>query len=751
MDRLRPDTVPFAVMAIPELEQLFGEPAPPAASSGTARLLVVEDDPLLAQSLIELLAHPDRSFEHARTVGEAITTLKAQTFDLILLDYRLPDATGLTVMEWLCDAERSETVIIVSGEASPDAAIGGLRRGAHDYLQKPYHPDQMRRAVDNALRKTELERANERMRHQLEESGRLHRHLIEHSPDLIYTLTPEGRFAYVNLRVESLLGFRRDDLIGQHYEMVLWPDDHRQSHDAFRERRTGARAAANVEVRLRRHPAADGGHEHAIPYITVMLNAMGMYSHSKDGNVLQPRFLGTYGVARDISDRKHAEELIAYQAYHDQLTQLPNRALFQDRLELAMAQAQRRGATLGVMFIDLDRFKLVNDSFGHTEGDKLLRAIASRLKNCLRRGDTLARQGGDEFTALLPDLSSPEDAATIAGKILQELREPFPVAHTEFRATVSIGIALFPRDGNSAEALTQHADIAMYKVKSRGRNNACFFAAEMNVEHMERVTLERELARAVEQGELELEYQPKYSLSRRRMVGVEALVRWRHPQRGLIPPSEFIDIAEESGLIGPISEWVLNEACAQMARWRGMGHEQLQLAVNLSPRDFDRDNIVDDVFNTTQRHSLPPSSLDIEITESSLLRDTEGVARKVRQLRKQGYGVSIDDFGTGFSSLAYLQKLPVTSLKIDRSFVRELDGGNNRHPIVSAIAGVAHGFGLHVIAEGVETEQQVYALRAMGCDEMQGFYFGKPLPAAAITARLEQHQATQSGPSVFHA
>ncbi|MFT4173057.1 MAG: EAL domain-containing protein [Rhodocyclaceae bacterium] len=746
MDRLRPDTVPFAVMAIPELEQLFGEPAPLVAERGTARVLVVEDDPLLGESLIHLLTEPDRSFEHASTVSEAISILNAREFELVLLDYRLPDATGLSVMEWLSQAGRSEAVIIVSGENSADAAIGGLRRGADDYLQKPYHPDQMRRAVDNALRKVELERTNQRMRHQLEDSGRLHRHLIEHSPDLIYTLTPDGRFAYINLRVETLLGFRRDDVVGQHYEQILWPDELAQSRDAFCERRTGARASANVELRLKRNPDTTESAE--APYVTVMLNAMGMYSRSKEAISQKPRFLGTYGVARDISDRKRAEEMIAYQAYHDQLTLLPNRALFQDRLELAVAQAQRRGATLGVMFIDLDRFKLVNDSFGHTEGDKLLRAIASRLKQCLRRGDTLARQGGDEFTALLPDLSSPDDAAIIANKILHELRAPFPVAHTEFRATVSIGIALYPRDGTSAEALTQHADIAMYQIKSRGRNNACFFSAEMNVEHMQRVTMERELARAIEQGELELEYQPKYSLSRRRMVGVEALLRWRHPERGVIPPGDFIGIAEESGLILPISDWVLNEACAQLARWRAMGHEQLQLAVNLSPRDFDRDTIVSDVVSATERHALPPSSLDIEITESSLLRDTEGVARKVRQLRKQGYGVSIDDFGTGFSSLAYLQKLPVTSLKIDRSFVQELDGGNNRHPIVSAIAGVAHGFGLHVIAEGVETEQQVYALRAMGCDEMQGYYFGRPLSPAAITAKLEQ---TVAAPSIFHA
>lgn len=722
-------------VAAPALDGLFGEPAHPRPVALSHHILVVEDDTVLSRSVVELLADPSRILHCAATVGDAVSRLMEREYDLVLLDYHLPDATGLAVMEWLAGYRRNDAVIVVSGEDSFDAAIGALRRGACDYLRKPYHPDQLKRSVTNILAKVKLERSNDQMRSWLERSEQLHRYLVEQSLDLIFTLGTDGRFTYFNRRIESMLGFRREEVIGQHYAHFVWESERPDTSYVMRERRTGARASSNVELRLRRNAATLAAEDD--PYVTVVLNSMGMYSQAQPKQ--PPRFLGTYGVARDISDRKHAEEMIAFQAWHDQLTQLPNRALFKDRLELAIAQAQRRGATIGVMFIDLDRFKLVNDSFGHAEGDNLLRQISARIKQCLRRGDTLARQGGDEFIALLPDITCPEDAGIIARKVLDELHTPFQIAHTEFRASVSIGISLYPRDGTDAETLTRHADIAMYQIKTRGKNNFCYFSAEMNAAHILRITLERQLQHAIEHGELRLEYQPKYSVSRRRTIGVEALLRWQHAERGTISPSDFIGIAEESGLIQPISDWVLDEACAQLADWQRNGHDRLQLAVNLSPRDFDRDDIVDDIVTIATRHSLQRDTLEIEITENSLLKDAEGVAEKIRELRRHGFGVAIDDFGTGFSSLAYLQHLPVTSLKIDRRFVQALERGNNRHPIVSAIAGVAQGFGLHVIAEGVETEQQVYALRSMGCDEMQGYYFGRPLPADALSEHL-QHQ-----------
>lgn len=738
--RVPGESIPFIDPASFEFERLFADASEMEVFDLVESILVVEDDALLGESMICLLDSDNREFVYAPTVSEALRQLQNRSFHLVMLDYRLPDATGLIVLEWLRDRDRHEAVIIISGNDSIDAVVGGMRRGACDYLRKPYRPDQLQHAVDSALRKVELARSNEAMRARLVQSESLHRYVVESSLDLIFTLTPNGRISYINSRVESLLGIPRHELIGQPAQTLICEEDHHEGLYALRERRTGQRSSANVELRLRhRNAAADGDDgSDGEGFVTVALNSMGMYAGADDG--LARRFIGTYAVARDITERKRAEETISHQAYHDQLTDLPNRSLFTDRLNVAIAQAQRRSTMLGVMFVDLDRFKLVNDSFGHAEGDKLLRNMAARLKSCLRAGDTLARQGGDEFTILLPDLASTDDATAIADKIFKELRPAFQIGGTELRATVSLGIAIFPRDGMAAEQLIQRADIAMYNAKMHGKNKYSYFQAEMDLAHMQRITLERELQGAIEADELFLEYQPKYSVRQERIVGVEALVRWRHAYKGLIAPTQFIPIAEESSLIHAISEHVIEKACEQLGAWQRNGFEDMCLSLNLSPRDFDQDDIVERIANTVSRHGIQPGTLEVEITENSLLHDAEGVSHKIRQLREQGIGVSIDDFGTGFSSLAYLLKLPVNSLKIDRSFVHELGNGSAHHPIVSAIMAVAQGFGLHIVAEGVENAGQIKALSAIGCDEMQGFYFGRPVSAAQIEKFLTVRQ-----------
>ncbi|MDA0234985.1 MAG: EAL domain-containing protein, partial [Proteobacteria bacterium] len=449
------------------------------------------------------------------------------------------------------------------------------------------------------------------------------------------------------------------------------------------------------------------------------------------------RVIGLYGVARDISERKRAEEIISFQAYHDQLTHLPNRVLFKDRLELAIAQAQRRTGALAVMFIDIDRFKLVNDTFGHAEGDLLLRAIASRLSATLRRGDTLARLGGDEFTVLLPDINQPEDAEVIARKVLDALATPVRLSQGEFRATVSVGIALFPRDGTTAEDLTRHADAAMYQVKRSGKNAFRFFDPELNTRHRDRIALENDLRGAVARGELDLHYQPQVSLATRGIVGLEALLRWNHPGLGAIPPATFIQVAEEVGLISEISNWVLETACAQLARWQAEGVGAPRVSINLSACDFQRGDVVGRIRACLDRHGVAPSCLEVEITEGLMMDDTADIAAKVRALREAGISVAIDDFGTGYSALAYLQRFPVSTLKIDRSFVRDLEGPMT-NPIISAITGIARGFDLDLVAEGVENLEQADALRALGCEVMQGYLFARPAPAGEVPGWLRQ-------------
>jgi diguanylate cyclase (GGDEF)-like protein/PAS domain S-box-containing protein len=689
----------------------------------TQRILIVDDEARMRSSLRLLLEGEGREILECESGCDAIAALRSQEFALVLLDISLPDISGLEVMEWISNSKIPTSVIIVSADESIDSAIRALRNGVVEFVRKPQGLDEIQHKVENCLHRRRLERSNGLMTARLEQSERLHRFMVEKSPDLIYTLDTNGRFMFINGRVESLLGYSREELIGCRYSAIVHDEDVEKALYAFTERRSDSRATTNVEFRLKRK------NNH---YVIAMLSAIGIYEFCQDGQEGSlKRFVGTYGVARDITERKIAEETISFQAYHDQLTQLPNRRLFKDRLELSMSQSKRHGGVIGVMFIDLDRFKLVNDTHGHSEGDELLKSVALRLRNCMRASDTLARQGGDEFTVLLPDLAQAEDAVVIAEKILNEFKVPFHVAGQDFRVSVSLGIAVYPRDGESADALLKHADIAMFRVKNNGKNGFKFYSSEMNACHHERISLENELRNAILNSEFELHYQPQVCVKEDRIVGMEALIRWQHPVHGLVFPGSFIDLAEETGLIHEITDWVMAEACRQLARWRGLGLENLRIAINVSPREFNRNDLVERIASNVSINCLPEDVLEIEITENPLLQDVSGVIDKMHLLRECGIRISIDDFGTHYSSLNYLRRFPINTIKIDQSFVRDLTEGQNCSPIIPAIICIARGFGLNLVAEGVETAFQLKSLIDLGCDEMQGYLFGKPLPAVA--------------------
>lgn len=695
----------------------------------TQRILIVDDEPRMRSGLRQLLDGEGRDIVECGTGEDAITLIRDQDIALVLLDIHLPGISGLDVMEWITNSNVSPRVIMVSADANIDSAIRALRGGAAEFIRKPYDFKEIQHKVDNALQRSRLERSNALMTTRLELSERMHRFLVENSPDIIYTLDTDGCFLFVNGRAESLLGYSRDELIGCRYTSIVHEEDIEIAKYAFTERRRDDRATTNVEVRLK----CKDNHHFESRQIVAVVSAMGVYEENGDSkDSLTRRFIGTYGVARDISERKKAEETISFQAMHDHLTHLPNRRLFKDRLELSMSQSKRNGRLVGIMFIDLDRFKLVNDTHGHAEGDELLVNVAHRLRNCVRAGDTLARQGGDEFTVLLPDLYHLEDARIIAEKVLDLLKTPFQVRGQEFRATASIGIAVYPNDGDNADELLKNADIAMYKVKASGKNNYLFFTAEMNACYHERLSLENELRRAINNSEFELYYQPQVSIRGDRIVGLEALIRWRHPVHGLLNPASFIDLAEESGLICDITDWVLAEACGQMARWREIGLPNLRISVNVSPLEFTHSDFLERIICNITKFHLPANVMEIEITENLLLHDAPGVIDKMRQLHNQGVRISIDDFGTRYSSLNYLRLFPISTIKIDQSFVRELAEGTRVSPILHAIIGMAHGFGLHLIAEGVETMFQMKILNELGCDEMQGYLFSKPMPAAEV-------------------
>ncbi len=696
------------------------------------RILIVDDEPRIRSSLRLFLAAQGRDLLECANGVDALKTLKSQMIDLVLLDINLPDISGLEVLEWIADNNVSTSVIMVSADAHIDSAIRALRCGAIDFVRKPYEPEEVQHKVEKALHRRWLEQSHALMAARLEQSERLHRFLVESSPDLIYTLDQEGRFIFINGRVESLLGYTRSELIGSFYNVIVHQDDLESAIFAFTERRADDRSTSNIEVRLKCKNNSFRHFENR--HIVAMLSALGM--DDSDQEERSKLFMGTYGVATDITDRKIAEDTINFQALHDHLTLLPNRVLFKDRLEVSMVQAKRQRVSVGVMFIDLDRFKLVNDTYGHAEGDKLLKSVAQRLSRCIRTSDTLARQGGDEFTILLPDLTNSEDAAVIAEKIRDEFKSPFTVVGQDFRASASIGISIFPYDGESADTLLKNADIAMYKAKADGKNGHKFYKKDMNCCYHERISLENELCQAIHNSEFELHYQPQVNVISNKIVGLEALVRWRHPVHGLLSPDGFIEMAEEIGLISAITDYVLNEACRQHVRWRSMGLNDLRIAVNFSPQEFNNLNIADRIISCLSRYDLPEHALDVEITENLLLHDDLGVINKVRQLRDLGIRISIDDFGTRFSSLNYLHKFPISAIKIDKSFVCDLTEHQNPSPIIHAIIGISRGFGLHLMAEGVETRHQMKTLLELGCEEMQGYFFSKPLPAIEIERLL---------------
>jgi diguanylate cyclase (GGDEF)-like protein/PAS domain S-box-containing protein len=518
----------------------------------------------------------------------------------------------------------------------------------------------------------------------------------------------DGVFVEANDRYLPMFGYRRDEMIGKSaVDLGIWPGAAaRQAFvDALREKGT------------------------LVGYETPLLH--------RDGTVRQAAFF------TDITERKEAEARIEYLAHHDPLTGLPNRVLFRDRMGLAMAWAERNGGKVALLFVDLDHFKTINDTLGHPVGDALLQQVAQRLRACVRDTDTISRLGGDEFLVALTDVADSEDVAQVASKITESLAVPMQVQGHDLSVTLSAGIAMWPDDGQDFDLLLQRADTAMYQAKAAGRNTWRFYTAQMNAEALERLQLRAALRRAMEMGELQLHYQPLVELASGQVVGVEALLRWRRAGGELVEPARFIPVAEESGLIVPIGEWVLREACAQAARWQRQGLGELVVAVNLSAVQFRRGNLEVSVAQALADSGLDPQWLELELTESLLLDDAEGVLETARRFKTLGVRLSIDDFGTGYSSLAYLKRFDVDKLKVDRSFVRDMTTDPDDATIVRAIIGMARALKLRVIAEGVENAETARLLGIYRCDEAQGFHYARPMDGAALATWLEARRAAE--------
>jgi diguanylate cyclase (GGDEF)-like protein/PAS domain S-box-containing protein len=701
------------------------------------RLLLVDDKPELLKSLSELVGLHGYRVTEALGGRAALEALRSQEFDVVLLDLIMPEISGHDVLEFATAQKLAAKIIVVSGDVSFEGVKQALTTGAFHFVRKPYEPAELFATLEKALSELRLERSNELMEQRLKASEALHVFIVNSSPDLIYMLDRNGCFEFLNDRVESLLGLRKEELLGKHYSELIYEEDLEVARNLFNERRMGDRATRNVELRVRSRKTRSADQSPHTQSVWMDLTAQGNYTDPDERT--RENFIGSYGTARDISERKEAEQVINFQAYHDLLTHLPNRALLKDRLSLAITQAQRNKRRLAVMFLDLDRFKIVNDTLGHTMGDRLLKAVANRLQGCLRGGDTLARFGGDEFTLLLPEVRTRDDVVVIASKILDKLAAPFVIDGHELFVGASIGIAMYPEAGDSVEALIQSADIAMYHVKGRGKNGYQFFSDEMNNKFSTRLSLERELRSALATGQLRVYYQPQVDLSDGRIIGVEALVRWQHPRRGLIEPDDFLSVAEETGLIIQLDEWVQMHAFAEVADWRRSGHGDVRLSVNMSSQQLEQDGFLERFLANLDASGLAADRVKIEITENAIMQDMEVIVPKLRALRKAGVRIAIDDFGTGYSSLSYLKNFPVNTLKIDRSFVGDIRADQGDASIINAIVAMARGLKLDLIAEGVETRTQLKYLKSQGCAEVQGYIFSRPVPPVELKALLDRN------------
>lgn len=549
---------------------------------------------------------------------------------------------------------------------------------------------------------------------------------LESIGDAVITTNMQSEVTYLNPVAEKMTGWSKAEAMG------------RPILEVFRILNESTRklAANPVDVVLAHNKVcglanhtlliAKSGAEYAIEDSAAPIR-------DQDGNIL-----GVVLVFHDVSDARQMAQKMTYLAEHDYLTDLPNRLLLTDRITQAISAAKRRGSKLAILFFDIDHFKRVNDTLGHEVGDQLLKVLSKKLQMCIRASDTLSRQGGDEFVVLLPELTDDAVPAEIAQKILFSIKDPISIANHELFITASIGIAVYPDDGDNVDVLTRHADAAMYHAKNSGRNNYQFFTKEMSARVAAQLTMENSLQKAISNNELMLFYQPKVSIKTGKIIGAEALIRWVHPQWGMMMPDRFIKIAEDSGLIRGIGHWVLREACTQNKKWQDSGLPEIPIAINVSVVELHHAHFTQEVTKVLLQTGLQPYHLELEVTESVAIQSEVTVINDLNKLKEMGVRLSVDDFGTGYSSLSYLKLLPVNTIKIDKSFIRDIQVDANDAAIVTAIIKMSQSLGLTVIAEGVETQAQLEFLQSHDCDEMQGYLFSRPLPADEFAALLAQ-------------
>ena len=694
-----------------------------AAQSRPLRVLIVEDTPDDAVLLLRALGKGGYAPEHVRVeTAEAMRdALAAGGWDIVISDYSMPQFSAFQALEMTKRHDPDLPFLIVSGNIGEDVAVGAMRAGAQDYLLK----HNLKRLGPTVARELD-EAASRRNRIKAENALRDNRNrldsILNSLGDIVWSVGLPGlNIEYLNPAAATIYGRPIDALLGNlnTWHKLLHPEDRERMREYISNTLKGGSNSAEFrivrpdgEVRWlfdRSHLVAD---EHGQP---VRID----------------------GIASDVTRHKESQAQLYRAAHHDALTGLPNRKLMLERLRQGLSRRGHDGGALALMLIDLDRFKTINDSLGHKAGDDILCQIAGRIADCLREEDTVARLGGDEFVVVLPETTGEAGADAVAQKLTAALAPPMQVDGRTIHCSASIGISLFPRDGSDAESLMRNTDTAMYAAKRAGRNTYSFYAAGMNAASARLLELENDLRGALERGEFAVHYQPQVDLGRNGAIcGFEALLRWHHPERGLVSPAEFIPLAEETGLIVTIGEWVLREACRQANEWVGQFDAGLRMAVNLSARQFLQPGLVQAVAAALGESGLPARNLELELTESMIMQDPDQSGRTLAELKAMGITIAVDDFGTGYSSLAYLRRYPIDVLKIDKSFVGELVGNPDDAAICASIIAMAHSLRLKVVAEGIETDSQLGFLVQRGCDYAQGYLLGKPLPAGSIADLL---------------
>ena len=690
-------------------------------------ILVVDD--LLANRIVmrKLLKKVDCNVVEAESGNEALSLCLEHQFALILLDINMPEMDGYEVAEILHSEPDTAQMPIVFVTAAHGDELNKMRAyeiGAVDYLYKPIDDKVLLSKVNVFLK---LDRQRKEVQSALSELNELshhHRLILDTTAEAILSIDDDGTVTLANLAAERILNADHDSIVGRHLCNLFYPDQEHENFSPWKESELSiaihnGQTFRNADSELHR----DDGNKFPVEIAFVPYRSS---ERAYSGGVM---------MFQDITERKWTERELIRLAKEDPLTQLPNRSLFNEFLDNALSRCKRHDETLALFFLDIDHFKQINDNFGHDVGDELLISVTKRMQQCLRSSDMIARIGGDEFAVLMPHVNSIFDTTHVAEKMVSVMEAPLELGDQWVTVSFSIGIVTYPEAGDTTEELLKAADTAMYHAKDQGRNNFQFFKREMQQKAMERSRLEDALKTAVRNKEFICHFQPKVNALDGKPLGLEALVRWQSPQRGLVPPFEFIPVAEEIGAILPIGEQVLRNSCENIKQWKKskLMAADSRVAVNVSIHQLRRGSLLQSVTRILSETGVEPSDLELEITESTVMDNPQAAIEILNELRSMGIQIAVDDFGTGYSSLMYLKKLPISSLKIDRDFVRDIGNDKNDEAIVIATINLAHSLGLTVTAEGVETLEQADFLRTYECDHLQGYYFSEPLAVERMT------------------